>query len=83
MSLESFQKRDQTELHSDGAASLSPFEQKLARLKFWGTEAGRWLLINPEVVCATTHLVEKRERIEWLLYTEPCTDVRSLTAEGQ
>ncbi|XP_076587412.1 uncharacterized protein LOC143321144 isoform X2 [Chaetodon auriga] len=66
MTLESFQKRDQTELHSDVAASLSAFEQKLARhfsrVEIMGKRGRKVaVLFNPEVVCATTLLVEKRE----------------------
>ncbi|XP_057692100.1 uncharacterized protein LOC130915906 isoform X1 [Corythoichthys intestinalis] len=66
MSLESFKKRDQTELHGDVAASLSLFEQKLARhfsrVEIMGKRGRKVaVLLNPEVVCATTLLVEKRQ----------------------
>ncbi|XP_074532471.1 uncharacterized protein LOC141807667 isoform X2 [Halichoeres trimaculatus] len=66
MPLEAFQKRDQTELHGDVAASLSPFEQKLARhfsrVEIMGKRGRKVaVLLNPEVVCATTLLVKKRE----------------------
>lgn len=66
MSLESFKKRDQTELHSDVAASLSPFEQKLAqhfsRVEIIGKRDRKVaVLLNPEAVSATTLLVEKRD----------------------
>ncbi len=66
MTLESFKKRDQTELHSDIAASLSPFEQKLAkhfsRVEIMGKRGRKVaVLLNPEVVSATTLLSDKRD----------------------
>ena len=66
MTLESFKKRDQTELHSDIAASLSPFEQKLAqhfsRVEIMGKRGRKVaVLLNPEVVSATTLLSHKRD----------------------
>ncbi|KAI3364057.1 hypothetical protein L3Q82_010889 [Scortum barcoo] len=66
MTLESFKKRDQTDLHSDLAASLSRFEQKLARhfsrVEIMG-KRGRKVAVslNPDVVSATMLLTEKRE----------------------
>lgn len=66
MSLESFKKRDQTELNRDIAASLSPLEQKLAknfsRVEIIG-KRGRKVAVslNPVVVSATTCLSEKKD----------------------
>ncbi|XP_030294982.1 uncharacterized protein LOC115594830 isoform X4 [Sparus aurata] len=66
MTLESFKKRDQTELHGDLAASLSPVEQKLARhfsrVEIMGKRGRKVaVLLNPEVLSAATLLAEKRD----------------------
>ncbi|XP_062419595.1 uncharacterized protein LOC134132279 isoform X3 [Pungitius pungitius] len=66
MTLESFKKRDQTELHEDIAVGLSPFEQKLAkhfsRVEMLGKRGRKVaVLLNPEVVSATTLLADKRD----------------------
>ena len=66
MTLESFMKREQTELHEDMAVGLSLFEQKLAkhfsRVEIMG-KGGRKVavLLNPEVVSATALLADKRD----------------------
>ncbi|XP_029974322.1 uncharacterized protein LOC115407893 isoform X2 [Salarias fasciatus] len=66
ITLESFKKRKRTELREDVAASLSQFEQKLAKyssrveiMDKKGTKAA--VLVNPEVLSAATLLVEKRD----------------------
>ncbi|XP_030251292.1 uncharacterized protein LOC115568284 isoform X4 [Sparus aurata] len=66
MTLESFKKRDQTELHGDLAASLSPVEQKLARhfsrVEIMGKRGRKVaVLLNPEVLSAATLLAERRD----------------------
>ena len=66
--LESFKKRDQTELHSDVAASLSPFEQKLAqhfsRVEMIGKRGRKVaVLLNREAIGATTLLVAKEMHV--------------------
>ncbi|XP_054865957.1 uncharacterized protein LOC118470098 isoform X2 [Amphiprion ocellaris] len=66
MTLESFEKRDQTELHVDIAAGLSQFEQTLARhfsrVEIMGKRGRKvTVLLNPEVLTAATLLVDKRD----------------------
>jgi len=66
MTLEAFKKRDQTELHEGIAVALSPFEQKLAKHFSWVEIMGKRgrkvaILLNPEVVSATTLLADKRD----------------------
>lgn len=65
MTVESFKRRDQTELHHDIAACLSPLEQKLAkhfsRVEIVGKRGRKVaVLLNPEVVSATMLLLDKR-----------------------
>ncbi|KAK0142797.1 Protein ALP1-like [Merluccius polli] len=55
MTLESFKKRDQTELHEDISVGLTPFERKLARhfsrVEIMGKRGRKVaLFLNPEVV---------------------------------
>ena len=66
MTLESFMKRDQTELHEDIANGLSLFEQKLAkhfsRVEIMGKRGRKVaVLLNPDVVSATALLADKRD----------------------
>lgn len=65
MTLESFQKRDQTELHEDIAVGLTSFEQKLSkhfsRVETMGKRGRKVaVLLNPEIVNATNLIVQKR-----------------------
>ncbi|XP_034029013.1 uncharacterized protein LOC117512882 [Thalassophryne amazonica] len=69
MTLESFRKRDQTELHDDIAAGLSPFEQKMSkyfsRVEIMGKRGRKVaVLLNPDIVSALTLLVDKRDACE-------------------
>lgn len=66
MTIESFKKRDQTELNRDIAACLSPLEQKLAkhfsRVEIVGKRGRKVaVLLNPEVVGATMLLLDRRD----------------------
>ncbi len=66
MKLESFKKRDKTELHEDIAVGLTPFERKLtrhfSRVEIMGKRGRKVaLLMNPEVVTAATLLANKRD----------------------
>ncbi|XP_041849327.1 uncharacterized protein LOC121645082 [Melanotaenia boesemani] len=66
MTLESFRKREQAALGGDVAASLAPFEQKLAGHVSWVEIIGKRgrkvaVLLNPEVVNAAVLLLEKRD----------------------
>lgn len=66
MSLESFKRRDQTELHEDIAAGLSQFEQKLAkhfsRIEIIGKRGRKVaVLLNPEVLRAAVLLEDRRD----------------------
>ena len=66
MKLESFKKRDKTELHEDMAVGLTPFERKLtrhfSRVEIMGKRGRKVaLLMNPEVVTAATLLANKRD----------------------
>ncbi|KAM9495718.1 uncharacterized protein Hap1MRO34_020027 isoform 2-T3 [Clarias gariepinus] len=69
MMLESFKKRDQTELHEDIAVGLSPFEQKMSkqfsRVETMG-KRGRKVAVslNHELVSAMQLLVDKRDACE-------------------
>ncbi|XP_058241495.1 uncharacterized protein LOC131350517 [Hemibagrus wyckioides] len=69
MMLESFKKRDQTELHEDIAVGLSPFEQKMSkqfsRVETMGKRGRKVaILLNPELVRAIQLLVDKRDACE-------------------
>ena len=69
MKLECFQKRDQSELHTDVAASLSPFEVQLAkyfsRVEVMGKKGSKVaMLLNPAVVNALTLLEKKRNQCQ-------------------
>lgn len=66
MTLDSFKRRDQAELHEDIAAGLTQFEQKLAkhfsRVEIIGKRGRKVaVLLNPEVLSAAALIVDKRD----------------------
>ncbi|XP_030002635.1 uncharacterized protein LOC115428010 [Sphaeramia orbicularis] len=66
MTLESFRKRDQSELSEHIAVGLSPFEKKMSkhfsRVEIMGKKGRKVaVLLNPELVSAVNLLVDKRD----------------------